>query len=66
MHPAGYLPLVEWVATAGLSGAREPDPTCPDAVAVFTNGSGLTGPLRIALAGYGLAQVVVESMPLAN
>jgi glutamate racemase len=26
----------------------------------------LSGPLRIALAGYGLAQVVVEPMPLAN
>lgn len=66
---------VEWIDPAPaiarrvadlLSGAREPDLACPEAVAVFTNGSGLTGPLRIALAGYGLAQIVVEPMPLAN
>jgi adenylate cyclase len=25
MNAAGYLPLVEWIATAGLSGLREPD-----------------------------------------
>lgn len=66
---------VEWIDPAPaiarrvadlLSGAREPDLACPEATAVFTNGSGLTGPLRIALAGYGLAQIVVEPMPLAN
>ena len=66
---------VEWIDPAPaiarrvadlLSGAREPNLACPDAVAVFTGGSGLTGPLRIALAGYGLAQVVVEPMPLLN
>ncbi|WP_199085870.1 glutamate racemase [Bosea sp. ASV33] len=66
---------VEWIDPAPaiarrvadlLSGARQPDSTCHDATAVFTNGSGLTGPLRIALAGYGLAQVVIEPMPLAN
>lgn len=37
-----------------------------DAVAVFTHGGGLTGPLRIALAGYGLAQVAIEPLPLAH
>ncbi|KPF71598.1 glutamate racemase [Bosea sp. AAP35] len=37
-----------------------------EAVAVFTNGTGITGPLRIALAGYGLAEVVIEPMPLGN
>ncbi|PTM42396.1 glutamate racemase [Bosea sp. 124] len=37
-----------------------------EALAVFTGGVGLTGPLRIALAGYGLAQVVIEPMPLAS
>jgi len=66
---------VEWIDPAPaiarrvadlLSGARQPDPACHDATAVFTNGSGLTGPLRIALAGYGLAQVAIEPMPLAN
>ena len=45
--------------TAGQSGANE-------AVAVFTSGAGITGPLRIALAGYGLAQVVIEPMPLGQ
>ena len=49
-----------------LSSAREPDLACPEAIAVFTNGFGLTGPLRIALAGYGLAQVVIEPMPIEN
>ncbi len=39
---------------------------CPDATAVFTSGAGLSGPLRIALAGYGLAQVAIEPMPLTN
>lgn len=66
---------VEWIDPAPaiarrvadlLSGTRKPAPDCPEATAVFTNGSGLTGPLRIALAGYGLAQIVVEPMPLAN
>ncbi len=37
-----------------------------EAVAVFTNGAGLTGPLRIALAGYGLADILIEPMPLGN
>jgi glutamate racemase len=37
-----------------------------EAVAVFTAGTGITGPLRIALAGYGLAEVVIEPMPLTN
>jgi glutamate racemase len=66
---------VEWIDPAPaiarrvaglLPGAGEPGFACHDATAVFTDGSGLTGPLRIALAGYGLAQVVVEPMPLAN
>ncbi|WP_439496771.1 glutamate racemase [Bosea sp. (in: a-proteobacteria)] len=37
-----------------------------DAPAIFTSGAGITGPLRIALAGYGLTQVMVEPVPLAN
>lgn len=39
---------------------------CPDATAVFTSGAGLSGPLRIALAGYGLARIAIEPVPLAN
>jgi len=42
------------------------DAPCPDATAVFTSGAGLSGPLRIALAGYGLAQVAIAPMPLAS
>jgi glutamate racemase len=45
--------------STGQAGANE-------AVAVFTAGAGITGPLRIALAGYGLAEVVIEPMPLGN
>jgi glutamate racemase len=37
-----------------------------ESVAVFTSGAGVTGPLRIALAGYGLAEVATEPMPLEN
>ncbi len=53
---------------AGLLGpvATTPAVTAGDALALFTDGSGLTGPLRIALAGYGLAEVAIEPMPLVN
>ncbi|MDP3321708.1 MAG: aspartate/glutamate racemase family protein, partial [Bosea sp. (in: a-proteobacteria)] len=37
-----------------------------EAVAVFTAGAGITGPLRIALAGRGLAEVLLEPMPLVS
>lgn len=37
-----------------------------ETTALFTSGAGITGPLRIALAGYGLAQIAIEPMPLAN
>lgn len=67
---------VEWIDPAPAIARRVvhllgPDiPSAPaiahDAVAVFTSGAGLTGPLRIALAGYGLAQVAIEPMPLAS
>lgn len=66
---------VEWIDPAPaiarrvadlLCGPRGADFACHDAAAVFTEGAGLTGPLRIALAGYGLARIVVEPMPLAN
>lgn len=66
---------VEWIDPAPaiarrvadlLPAARDGSPVGLDATAVFTDGSGLTGPLRIALAGYGLAQVAIEPMPLTN
>ena len=65
---------VEWLDPAPaiarrvmqLLGSPDPGIPCPEAAAVFTSGSGLSGPLRIALAGYGLAQVTIEPMPLAN
>lgn len=67
---------VEWIDPAPaiarrvsqLLGVAVPDPeTAPsEATAVFTSGVGITGPLRIALAGYGLAQVTTEQMPLTN
>jgi glutamate racemase len=43
------------------------DPTgCPEATAVFTSGENLSGPLRLALAGYGLVGIATEPMPLRN
>lgn len=67
---------VEWIdpapaiarRVAQLLGPAAPatPPLAGEAVAVFTGGTGLTGPLRIALAGYGLARVAIEAMPLAN
>ncbi|PZN99380.1 MAG: glutamate racemase [Hyphomicrobiales bacterium] len=66
---------VEWIDPAPAIARRvvqllgqddAPSPVPIEAVAVFTNGAGITGPLRIALAGYGLAEVLIETMPLAN
>jgi len=53
---------------AGLLGpvATTPAVSASEALALFTDGGGLTGPLRIALAGYGLADVAIEPMPLVN
>jgi glutamate racemase len=53
---------------AGLLGpvATTPAVTAGEALALFTDGGGLTGPLRIALAGHGLADVAIEPMPLVN
>ncbi len=50
--------------SSGLAGSTQAGP--PESVAVFTQGTGLTGPLRIALAGYGLAEIATEPMPLEN
>ena len=66
---------VEWIDPAPaiarriaelLPAAREAGLAGHDAAAVFTGGDSLTGPLRIALAGYGLAQILLEPMPLGN
>ncbi|SEG14144.1 glutamate racemase [Bosea lathyri] len=67
---------VEWIDPAPAIARRVTQLLAPtgstgpaaagDAVAVFTSGSGITGPLRIALAGYGLAQVAIEPMSLAQ
>jgi glutamate racemase len=67
---------VEWIDPAPaiarrvvqLLGPNEPErhSQAHEATAVFTAGTGITGPLRIALAGYGLAEVVIEPMPLEN
>ena len=67
---------VEWIDPAPAIARRVAEllgPAMPDdparageAVAVFTGGAGLTGPLRIALAGYGLARIAIEPLPLAN
>lgn len=51
-----------------LLGPAAPPPfsTAGDAPAIFTSGAGISGPLRIALAGYGLSQVLIEPFPLMN
>jgi len=64
---------VEWIDPAPAIARRVVallgpvrDVPCPNATAIFTSGAGLSGPLRVALAGYGLAHVAIEPMPLAN
>ncbi|CAH1676512.1 Glutamate racemase [Hyphomicrobiales bacterium] len=64
---------VEWIDPAPAIARRVTallgpvgDTPCPDSTAVFTSGAELSGPLRIALAGYGLAHVAIEPMPLTN
>ena len=68
--PVGWIDPAPAIArrVAGLLGpvATTPPVSAGDALALFTDGSGLTGPLRIALAGYGLADVAIEPMPLVN
>ncbi|GAU84032.1 glutamate racemase [Bosea sp. BIWAKO-01] len=51
-----------------LLGPAAPPPfsAAGDAPAIFTSGAGISGPLRIALAGYGLSQVLIEPFPLMN
>ncbi|WP_332684986.1 glutamate racemase [Bosea sp. (in: a-proteobacteria)] len=63
---------VEWIDPAAavarrvtqLLGPARKHPDAGAAVAVFTAGARLSGPARIALAGFGLAQVEIEPMPL--
>lgn len=63
---------VEWIDPAPAIAARVAQllppvpagPGEPESQALFTGGEKLTGPLRIALAGHGLARVAVEPMPL--
>jgi glutamate racemase len=65
---------VEWIDPAPAIARRvtqllgpTTDPTgCPQATAVFTAGENLSGPLRLALAGYGLVGIATEPMPLRN
>jgi glutamate racemase len=49
-----------------LLGPLRPRARHPSAVAVFTDGGGVTGPAHIALAGFGLAQVEREPLPLCR
>ena len=67
---------VQWIDPAPAIARRVVQllgPAAPDrqalpapSLALFTGGGGLTGPLRIALAGYGLAGIALEPMPLAH
>lgn len=64
---------VEWIDPAPaiarrvvhLLGPAEPRLEAAGALAVFTDGARLSGPARIALAGFGLAQLEIEPLPLA-
>lgn len=50
-----------------LGPAQAAMPAIPtESLALFTSGAGLTGPLRIALAGYGLAGIATEPLPLSH
>lgn len=64
---------VEWIdpapaiarRTVQLLGPAQPRPEAASTVAVFTDGTSLSGPAHIALAGFGLARVETEPLPLA-
>ena len=64
---------VEWIdpapaiarRTSQLLGPALPRPESASTVAVFTDGSRLSGPTHIALAGFGLARIETEPLPLA-
>lgn len=65
---------VEWIdpapaiarRTAQLLGPSQPRPEPAATVAVFTDGSRLSGPAHIALAGFGLARIETLPLPLAT
>ncbi|HEV2512880.1 glutamate racemase [Bosea sp. (in: a-proteobacteria)] len=64
---------VEWIdpapaiarRTAQLLGPAQSRPDHASTVAVFTDGARLSGPAHIALAGFGLARIESEPLPLA-
>ncbi|WID99373.1 glutamate racemase [Bosea vestrisii] len=64
---------VEWIdpapaiarRTAQLLGPAQIRPEPAMTVAVFTDGSRLSGPAHIALAGFGLARIETEPLPLS-
>lgn len=64
---------VEWIdpapaiarRTAQLLGPAMPRLEHASTVAVFTDGTSLSGPAHIALAGFGLARIETEPLPLA-
>ena len=63
---------VEWIdpapaiarRTEQLLGPAQPRPEAASTVAVFTDGTSLSGPAHIALAGFGLARIDTEPLPL--
>lgn len=63
---------VEWIdpapaiarRTAQLLGPAQPRREHASTVAVFTDGTSLSGPAHIALAGFGLARIETEPLPL--
>ena len=63
---------VEWIdpapaiarRTAELLGPAMPRPGHASTLAVFTDGARLSGPAHIALAGFGLARIETEPLPL--
>jgi glutamate racemase len=59
--PAIARRVVQLLGTPPGSGPGE-----GEALAVFTGGAGVTGPLRTALAARGLSRIAVEAMPLAQ
>jgi len=64
--------LVDWIdpapaiarRTAQLLGPAQPRREPASTVAVFTDGISLSGPAHIALAGFGLAHIETEPLPL--
>lgn len=68
--PVGWIDPAPAIArrVSQLLGPCPAPPHVPpgEAPALFTAGRDLSGPLRIALAGHGLTQVLIEPIPLLN